>query len=435
MKSLIVFGLATACCWAQVSSGSLLGDVRDQKAASVAGAVIQARNNQTGFSRTAATNGFGGYRIDDLLPGAYTVTAQHDGFQTVTVSPFFVEVDQKARLDFDLRVGSARDTVTVTARTSPLQTDEASEGYLLGANFVEALPLLGRNIISLVTLGPGAIPRQLGGFTHDIMNDLQGNRGAVAFNAPVNGARSTGNSYILDGAYNTDRNIFSIAIVPLMETVSEFRIQSSLAPAEFAQSGGAVIDVVTKPGSREFHGNVFEFFRNEATDARRLFEIPGVPRGVFRQNQFGATLGGPLAPCTYFFASYEGLRSLSARSSQHLVPDATVRGGDFSGGATIFDPLNLDASGNRLPFADNRIPASRIDPAARKYLAIFEPLPNHALANGNNYVDSTPNRDHSRQWIDAIGSRLGRAQPAVRALHHQRRSLAAGRLVSGASNF
>ena len=106
-----------------------------------------------------------------------------------------------------------------------------------------------------MTLGPGAIPRQLGGFTHDIMNDLQGNRGAVAFNAPVNGARSTENSYILDGAYNTDRNIFSIAVVPLMETVAEFRIQSSLAPAEFAQSGGGVIDVVTKPGSQTFHGN------------------------------------------------------------------------------------------------------------------------------------------------------------------------------------
>ena len=291
--------------WGQVSSGSLLGDVRDEKAASVAGVVIQARNNQTGFSRSAVSNDFGSYRIDDLLPGAYTVIAQHDGFQTVTVSPFFVEVDQKARLDFDLRLGSAHETVTVAARTSPLQTDEASEGYQLGSDFIEALPLLGRNIITLVTLGPGAIPRQLGGFTHDIINDLQGNRGAVAFNAPVNGARSTGNSYIVDGSYDTDRNVFSVAVVPLMETVSEFRIQTSLAPAEFAQSGGAVIDVVTKSGSPQFHGNAFEFLRNEATDARGFFDVPGLPRGVFRQNQYGATLGGPLAHSTYFFASYE----------------------------------------------------------------------------------------------------------------------------------
>lgn len=379
---------------AQVSSGSLIGDVRDEKSANVAGVVIQARNNETGFSRTVTTNEFGSYRIDDLLPGAYTVTAEHDGFQGVTVSPVFVELNQKARLDVDVRVGSTHERVTVNAHTSPLQTDEASEGYLLGSHFIEELPLLGRNIISLVTLGPGAIPRQLGGFTHDIMNDLQGNRGAVAFNAPVNGARSTANSYILDGAYNSDQNVFSIAVVPPIETVEEFRIQTSLAPAEFAQSGGAVVDIVTKPGSQQLHGNAFEFFRNEATDAKGFFDVPGLPRGIFRQNQYGATLGGPIASNTYFFASYEGLRSRSANSTQHLVPDATVRSGNFSGFAPIFDPSTLNA-GSRQPFLNNVIPARRIDPAAAKYLAIFEPLPNYPLTNGSNYVDSTPNRDHA----------------------------------------
>ncbi len=261
----VFLALAALPCAAQVSSGSLLGDVRDEKAAPVSGVSIVVQSNGTGFSRSAATNAFGSYRIDDLLPGAYTVTAEHNGFQTVTVSPVFVEVNQKARLDIDLKVGSAHDSITVTARTSPVQTDDAGEGYQLGSSFIEALPLLGRNIISLVTLGPGAIPRQLGGFTHDIMNDLQGNRGAVAFNAPVNGARSNQNSYILDGAYNTDGNVFAIAVVPPMETVSEFRIQSSLAPAEFAQSAGGVVDVVTKSGSKAFHGNAFDFLRNEFT--------------------------------------------------------------------------------------------------------------------------------------------------------------------------
>lgn len=379
---------------AQVSSGSLLGDVRDEKAAFVPGVVIQARNNGTGFTRTATTNSFGSYRMDDLLPGTYTVTAQREGFQTKSVS-VTVEVNQKARVDFELRLGWSLDTVTVTAHTAPLQTDEASEGYLLGGKFIQEVPLLGRNIISLVTLGPGAIPRQLGGFTHDIMNDLQGNRGAVAFNAPVNGARSTENNYILDGAYNTDQNVYSIAVVPLLETVAEFRIQTSLAPAEFAQSGGAVIDVATKPGTREFHGNAFEFFRNEATDARGFFESPDLPRAVFRQNQYGATLGGPLAPSIFFFASYEGLRGLSASSTQHLLPDATIRTGDFSGRQPIFDPVNFDAAGARVPFGNNRIPGSRIDQATSKYLAAFEPLPNHPVANGNNFLDSTPNRDHA----------------------------------------
>ena len=382
-------------CMAQVSSGSLLGDVRDEKAVPVAGVSLLVQNNGTGFSRTTETNAFGSYRIDDLLPGAYTVIVEHTGFQTVTVSPVFVEVNQKARLDIDLRVGSAHESVTVTARTSPVQTDDTTEGYQLGSSFIEALPLLGRNIISLVTLGPGAIPRQLGGFTHDIMNDLQGNRGAVAFNAPVNGARSNQNSYILDGAYNTDGNVFAIAVVPPMETVSEFRIQSSLAPAEFAQSAGGIVDVVTKSGSKALHGNAFNFLRNEATDARNFFDVPGLPRGVFRQDQYGATLSGPMAPSTYFFASYEGFRSRSANATQHLVPDAAVRGGDFSGGATIFNPLSLDANGNRTPFGNNMIPASMLDKAAAKYLALYEPLPNVTLANGDDYLDATPNRDHN----------------------------------------
>ncbi len=391
----LVFLASSIPSFSQVSSGSLLGDARDEKMASVAAVVVVARNNDTGFSRSVSSNEFGSYRIDDLLPGAYTVTAQHDGFQAVTVSPIFVQVNQKTRLDLNLQVGSVHETATVVAHASPLQTDEASEGYTLGSGFLEELPLLGRNIVDLVTLGPGAIPRQLGGFTHDQMNDLQGNRGAVGLNAPVNGARATENSYILDGAYDTDRNIFSIAVVPLMESVGEFRIQSSLAPAEFAESGGAVIDMATKSGSQAFHGNIFEFFRNEATDANGFFSVPGLPRGIFRQNQFGGTLSGPLGHATYFFVSYEGLRSLSSNPTQHLVPTAPVRGGDFSGGSLIYNPLSLNANGERAPFANNMIPASMIDPTVAKYLALYEPLPNAPLANGFDYVDSTPNRDNS----------------------------------------
>src|SRR5947209_10380582 len=148
MKCILVLLAFTACGWGQVSSGSLIGDVRDDKAASVPGVAITARNNATGFSRTATTNAFGGYRIDDLLPGVYTLTAQRGGFRTVTVSPVVVEVDQKARFDFELRAGS--DAITVTAQMTPLQTDEPSEGYLFGSSFIQSLPLASRNIVSLV---------------------------------------------------------------------------------------------------------------------------------------------------------------------------------------------------------------------------------------------------------------------------------------------
>ena len=246
----------------------------------------------------------------------------------------------------------------------------------------------------MVTLGPGAIPRQLSGFTHDIINDKQANRGAVALNAPVNGARSTENSYILDGAYNTDRNTFSVAVIPPLESVAELRILTSLAPAEFVQSGGGVVDVVTKSGTQSFHGNAFEYFQNEAADAKGFFEVPGLPRGIFRQNQYGATLGGPVTHATYFFASYEGLLAANASATQHLVPDASTRAGVFSG-ATIYDPQSLDAAGNRTPFPNNTIPASQLSPIAQKYLSLYEPLPNDPSNPADNYVDSTPNQDHS----------------------------------------
>ncbi len=427
VRSSLALMLLAVPSFAQVSSGSLLGDAHDQKAASVDAVSIVVRNNDTGFTRSASTNAFGSYRIDDLIPGAYTVTAQHDGFQAVTVSPIFIEVNQKVRLDFDLQVGSVHDTATVTAHASAVQTDEASEGYTLGSSFFEELPLLGRNIVDLVTLGPGAIPRQLGGFTHDIINDLQGNRGSVALNAPVNGARSTENTYILDGGDNTDRNTFSIAVAPLMESVSEFRIQSSLAAAEFEQNAGGVIDIVTKPGSQVFHGNLFEFLRSQVTDAQSFFSVAGLPQAVFRQNQYGGTLSGPLAPATYFFVSYEALRSLSASSTQHLVPSAAVRGGDFSSGQQIFDPLTLDANGNRTPFPNNIIPASRIDPTVAKYLSLYEPLPNYPLADGSDYIDSTPNQDNSDNGSARIDHAWGeRSRLFARYTINDERSLLAG---------
>lgn len=389
----------------QVSSGTLVGDVHDESSALVSGVRMTLRSNATGYTRSTYADPLGAYQFADLTPGTYTVTAEKQGFRTTTVSDVLIEVDHKSRLDLDLKLGSEHETVTVTANASPVQTEDASAGYTLDSSTIASLPLDGRNITSLVTLGPGAVPRQLSGFGHDIINDAQEARGAVAMNPPINGARSTMNSFILDGSYNTDRNTYAIVVVPPFESVQEFRIQSSLGSAEFAQSGGGVIDVVTKTGSRSFHGNAFEFLRNEATDAASYFDDPTLPRSVFRQNQYGGSLGGPLPlHSTFFFVSYEGLRNRSAKSTLHIVPDATIRTGDFTNRSTIFDPSNLDAAGNRLPFPDNVVPASRIDPIAQRFLAAYEPLPNNTTNSVSNYLDDTPN--HTAQ--DAVSGRIDR---------------------------
>src|SRR6202142_510341 len=162
-----------------------------------------------------------------MAPGTYSIEARRDGFRTAVASHITIEVQQQAKLDFSLKVGGAHDAVEVNAKVSPLQTQDAAVGYRVDSDTVTQLPLDERNVIALVTLGPGAIPRQLGGFTHDLDNDVQqGTRGSVALNPPINGARPYMNSFLLDGGYNTDRNTFAIVVTPPMESVQEFRIQS-----------------------------------------------------------------------------------------------------------------------------------------------------------------------------------------------------------------
>ncbi|MCW5977802.1 MAG: TonB-dependent receptor [Bryobacteraceae bacterium] len=393
-----------AAATAQVSSGVLFGDVQDQSGALVSGCRITATHRGTGFARTAASGLLGEYRIDELPPGSYRVMVEKAGFRTLVIDDVAVEVNQKRRLAAVLTVGAEPEQVTVVAEASLLRTGDASEGHHLEYATTQALPLAGRNIISLATIGPGAVPRQLGGFVHDVINDLQAGRGEVALNPPVNGARSTMNAHVIDGAYSTDRNTYVIATTPPLESVQEFRIQTALAPAQAPHAGGAVIDVVTKSGAVDFHGNVFEYFRNESMDARGFFDDFQMPRPIFRQNQFGGTLGGPLpGASTFFFATYEGLRGKSARSRLHVIPDAGLRSGNFAGRSPIFDPLDVDVNGNRRAFADNRLPASRIDPIASRFLERYQPLPNRA-SPGPNFLDATPNT----AGHDSVSTRVDR---------------------------
>jgi len=379
---------------AQVSSGSFYGSIDDPSGGLLAAAQIEIRQEKTGFVRRTSTGTTGLYRLPDLAPGIYSVTVQRNGFRTSVAPHVSLEINQEARVDFRLEIGAAHETVTVAASASPLQAADSSVGYRFDSSTFTQLPIDGRNVLSLVTLGPGAIPRQLGGFVHDTNNDIQqGSRGSVALNPPINGARSSMNTYLLDGAYNTDRNTFATVVIPPMDSVEEFRIQSSLAAPAFSQAGGGVIDIATKSGSRDLHGSAFEFLRNEVTDAHNFFDDPTLARPIFRRNQFGGSLGGPLPlPSTFFFVAYEGVRSKSAKSSVQLVPDATERSGNFADDSIIYDPLTPSP---RSPFAGNLVPSARIDPIASKYLTQYEPLPNRSTGSGNNYLDATPSiSDH-----------------------------------------
>jgi len=376
---------------AQVASASLSGALLDQSSRSVPDAAITVQQAATAYRRATVSDAHGNYVFDVLPAGEYTITAAKPGFRDYQATGVVLEVNQKGRHDIRLVLGAAQDRITVTAAVSPVDTEDAAIGYRLDNNKIAGLPLASRNVVGLVTLGPGAIPRQLSGFVHDVNNDIQeGSRGSVALNPPINGSRSTMNSFLLDGAYDTDRNTFAIAVYPPIDSVQEFHIQSSLAPAEFPQAGGGAIDVVTKSGTKAFHGSAFEYFRNEFSDARNYFDDPTLPRPIFRQNQFGVSLGGPVPGLgnTFFYGIYEGLRQKSGTSALSLVPDQATRAGDFSGQTPIFDPLSLDQAGLRTPFPGNRIPRNRIDSVATNFLTRYQPLPNSA---GGNYRDATPN--------------------------------------------
>lgn len=233
---------------AQVSSGSFYGSIEDPSGGLLAGVHIEIRQEKTGFVRRTSTGTTGLYRLPDLAPGVYSVTVQRNGFRTSVAPHVSLEINQEARLDFQLEIGAAHETVTVADSASPLQTADNSVGYRFDSSTFTQLPIDGRNVLSLVTLGPGAIPRQLGGFVHDTNNDIQqGSRGSVALNPPINGARSSMNTYLLDGAYNTDRNTFATVVIPPMDSVEEFRIQSSLAAPAFSRPAAASLILPLNP--------------------------------------------------------------------------------------------------------------------------------------------------------------------------------------------
>src|SRR5579871_666806 len=400
---LLVLLAASPLARAQVSSATLLGDIHDPSGALVPGVSITVKQNATGFVRSTATNAEGAYRVDELSPGAYTVTAEKAPFRTFESKQVTLEVSQKARLDITLTLGDPGNNITVSDQVSPVQSDDATVGYRLESSNIDALPLVQRNVVNLITLGPGAIPRQLGGFISDQVNSVQANRGATALNPPINGARSYMNAFLVDGANDTDRNTFAIAVEPPMDSVQEFRIDTSAVTAEYSQAAGGIMDVVTKSGSLGWHGSAFEYFRNEALDAHNFFDDPTLPRPIFRQNQFGGSFGGrvPKLSKTFFFASYEGLRGKSASPMHALVPDAVIRTGDFAGRNPIYNPFSLDANGNRLPFPNNSIPSGLIDPIVSKFLSTYEPLPNTSNAAGN-YLDTTPSTHHN----DNVSARI-----------------------------
>ena len=379
---------------AQVLYGSLVGNVTEQSQAAVPGADVTVVNTETSLTRHVRTNESGTYSIPNLQAGTYSVTIRMSGFADFVAQDVVVGQNSTVRRDAVLKVAGVESSVSVTAdaQAAQLQTDRGEVRHEIQTRQFEDLPVsVAGNYQSLLQTLPGVETE--GGMRPDRMGGCNPS-GSVGFS--VNGATTSTTSTNVDGATNAHIwNVGRSAIVPTLESINGVNVVTNSFDAEQGMAGGAVINVQTKSGSNAFHGSLFEYHYNEHMKARDYFRPPGQEKGEYTQNRLGGTIGGPiLKNRLFFFSSFGGIYQRESGSSILSLPPASARAGDFSNvSAVIYDPAtgNPDGSG-RVPFPNNRIPDSRIDPIAREILALV-PLPNLAgleNATANNFFVSQP---------------------------------------------
>ena len=295
------------------SIGTLQGRVLDPEGAVVPGARIALRNRATGLERIVETDSEGIYLAAALPVGAYRVEAYATGFQIQVVESLIIEVGRAVAQDFNLRVGDIAQEMIVTPTGNLIDRATVSVGHVVDRRIVEEAPLNGRYFLDLGLLVPGAVtPAQ-----SDFAAPMRG-LGTLAFNA--SGNREETVNYLVNGITLNNLAFSSITFQPSINTIQEFKVDNSTFSAEYGQSSGAIVNIATRSGGNEFHGELFEFFRNDALDARNFFEQTSSNPAPFKRNQFGGSLGGPIIKNkTFFFVSYEGLRQRQGLNLNSLV--------------------------------------------------------------------------------------------------------------------
>lgn len=327
--------LATALTvWAQVDTATVTGTVRDTTGAVIANATVTATETDTGIKTSTKSNASGNYVITPLKIGRYSVSVEAPAFRPETRQGIVLDVQQSLRIDFDLHVGSVAQTAEVSGAPPLLETETAALGDVVAAQQVEELPLNGRRYTDLAELTSG-VAKVTEGPVNGGSSATNGNAGG---SFAVNGTRGDQNDFILDGVDNVSNDNADVAILSSVDAIAEFKIQTSNYSPEFGRSGGAVVNASTKSGTNSLHGEAWEFLRNQAFDARGFFESPTNPKAPYKQNQFGAALGGPIKrDKAFFFVDYEGTRIHQAQTDIVSVPTDGTNGtsneriGDFSG--------------------------------------------------------------------------------------------------------
>ncbi|HXP17433.1 MAG TPA: carboxypeptidase regulatory-like domain-containing protein [Terriglobales bacterium] len=412
----VLFCLASSTLLAQSTGGRILGRVADPSGAVLANVKITLTNEATGVSQETQSSGSGDFGFPQVAVGVYRLEFDLQGFKKAVQHSVTLDLNQVVTLNMLMQLGEAQEVVEVTSEAPLVDTTSTQLGAVMDQHQVAGLPLNSRDTYQLLQLQPGV--QGVGG------SDLfygSNTAGAVS----VNGGRGRSNNFSVNGGDGNDLFVNGPAIQPSPDSIAEFRVLSNTFDAEYGRNSGAVINVVTKSGTNQWHGSVYEFFRNKVLDARGYLD-PFTPDN--KQNQFGGTFGGPIKKDrTFFFASYEGRRIVQGISGDPtVVPTAAERNGDFSASPFLFDPANpndptktavigtdafaaiLNARPNCLAgtahvgdayhnlFPNNVIPTTCFDPAALSLMNQFVPCPNadpncSNLSNTANIFQSIPN--------------------------------------------
>jgi len=409
--------------WAQEVTGSIVGAVTDQSGAAVDGATVKANSVDRGLAYTAVTNADGLYRISPVPAGTYKLTVEKQGFSSVSHEAFVLTVNQVARIDVALKVGQVSETVEVTGAAPVLETDVTQVDTIINAATNDNLPLASRNYVQLTLLSPGAVSTDPSSFNNG------NNTGGYGGRPLINGNREQSNNFLLDGMDNNQVSDNLLGYTPAPDAIEEFNLITNNAPAEFGNFEGGIINATIKSGTNSFHGDVWEFFRNDVLNANSWSNnMTGLPKDKLRWNMYGGTLGGPIIKNKlFFFADYQAQRfDIPSSSTANTMFTAAERTGNFGalcsagfdgagnclGSGQLYNPCasftapctpSSPAAGTRNPFPFNQIPAVMISPVAT---ALFGSSLYPAAINGNlqnnavNTIASAQNVDQGDLKVD-----------------------------------
>src|ERR1700723_1022475 len=386
---ILIFALTLGLvCVAQVERATITGAITDRNGAIVPDAAVRITNEGTNETASLQTDSAGEYTASNLESGSYTVEIEKTGFSKHINKGFIVQVGQTARLDVVLDVGSVSQSVEVTGAIPVLQSENASVGEVIAPTAIQQLPLNGRNMTQLAIITPGVTGLNYAP-TNTIGSGVRPDElrpGGTTIEA--NGARDSANKLLLDGIDNTEMIAQTQIVRPSVESLLEFNIITRNAGPEYNRGAGAILVTSTRSGSNNLHGSVYEYIRNSDLDAKNFFVRPNTPIPLYRLNDLGGRLGGPIVRSkAFFFVNYEGYYEQAAGTQVNTVPTMLERQGNFQGIANIYDPLTTTAAGKtytRTQFPNNIIPADRFDPIAYQLVNAY-PLP-QTNATVNNIV-------------------------------------------------